>query len=293
MHTLKSWGFKMVYKIIPINYNSKLEELQKNSIKHKFLYQSVKDEIILYEESESSNIKIYCIFGFYFLIAKAANCTSVDEIRISDFKKLDDSQAYYGHYFHNLQADEDISQSLRNSNTLKISDINCYDNSDIKVVFAESGFVVCNKLNLSAEDKFDRVLLLFLLSLAYNLKAEKLLQDVSNSYKKSSYEDMILLRDEIYAFDLNCYFYNPVKQNKHQVYNIWNLISQNYDVKIKHDEIKSQVVDLTGIIELKHKSILEENAQKSTTKLNIIMIILAAASFISIFKDELKALIGN
>ena len=283
----------MVYKIIPINYNSKLEELQKNSIKHKFLYQSVKDEIILYEESESSNIKIYCIFGFYFLIAKAANCTSVDEIRISDFKKLDDSQAYYGHYFHNLQADEDISQSLRNSNTLKISDINCYDNSDIKVVFAESGFVVCNKLNLSAEDKFDRVLLLFLLSLAYNLKAEKLLQDVSNSYKKSSYEDMILLRDEIYAFDLNCYFYNPVKQNKHQVYNIWNLISQNYDVKIKHDEIKSQVVDLTGIIELKHKSILEENAQKSTTKLNIIMIILAAASFISIFKDELKALIGN
>lgn len=283
----------MVYKIIPINYNSKLEELQKNSIKHKFLYQSVKDEIILYEESESSNIKIYCIFGFYFLIAKAANCTSVDEIRISDFKKLDDSQAYYGHYFHNLQADENISQSLRNSNTLKISDINCYDNSDIKVVFAESGFVVCNKLNLSAEDKFDRVLLLFLLSLAYNLKAEKLLQDVSNSYKKSSYEDMILLRDEIYAFDLNCYFYNPVKQNKHQVYNIWNLISQNYDVKIKHDEIKSQVVDLTGIIELKHKSILEENAQKSTTKLNIIMIILAAASFISIFKDELKALIGN
>lgn len=283
----------MVYKIIPINYNSKLEELQKNSIKHKFLYQSVKDEIILYEESESSNIKIYCIFGFYFLIAKAANCTSVDEIRISDFKKLDDSQAYYGHYFHNLQADENISQSLRNSNTLKISDINCYDNSDIKVVFAERGFVVCNKLNLSAEDKFDRVLLLFLLSLAYNLKAEKLLQDVSNSYKKSSYEDMILLRDEIYAFDLNCYFYNPVKQNKHQVYNIWNLISQNYDVKIKHDEIKSQVVDLTGIIELKHKSILEENAQKSTTKLNIIMIILAAASFISIFKDELKALIGN
>ena len=283
----------MVYKIIPINYNSKFEKLQKNSIKHKFLYQSVKDEIILYEESESSNIKMYCIFGFYFLIAKAANCTSVDEIRISDFKKLDDSQAYYGHYFHNLQADENISQSLRNSNTLKISDINCYDNSDIKVVFAESGFVVCSKLNLSAEDKFDRVLLLFLLSLAYNLKAEKLLQDVSNSYKKSSYEDMILLRDEIYAFDLNCYFYNPVKQNKHQVYNIWNLISQNYDVKIKHDEIKSQVVDLTGIIELKHKSILEENAQKSTTKLNIIMIILAAASFISIFKDELKALIGN
>src|SRR5574344_896360 len=218
----------MVYKIILINYNSKLEELQKNSIKHKFLYQSVKDKIILYEESESSNIKIYCIFGFYFLIAKAANCTSVDEIRISDFKKLDDSQAYYGQYFHNLQADEDISQSLRNSNTLKISDINCYDNSDIKVVFAESGFVVCSKLNLSAEDKFDRVLLLFLLSLAYNLKAEKLLQDVSNSYKKSSYEDMILLRDEIYAFDLNCYFYNPVKQNKHQVYNIWNLISQNY-----------------------------------------------------------------
>lgn len=281
----------MVYKIIPINYNSKLEKFQKNSIKHKFLYQSVKDEIILYEESENSNIKIYCIFGFYFLIVQGLNCTSVDEIRISDFKKLDDSQAYYGHYFDNLKDDEDISQSLRNSNTLKISDINCYDNSDIKVVFAESGFVVCSKLNLNAEDKFDRVLLLFLLSLAYNLKAEKLLQDVSNAYKNSSYEDMILLRDEIYAFDLNCYFYNPVKQNKHQVYNIWNLISQNYDVKIKHDEIKSQVVDLTTIIESKHKAFLEEKSKKNERKLTLIGIAIGIASLVSVFKD-FKELFG-
>ena len=167
----------------------------------------------------------------------------------------------------------------------------CNDNSDIKVVFAESGFVVCSKLNLNAEDKFDRVLLLFLLSLAYNLKAEKLLQDVSNAYKNSSYEDMILLRDEIYAFDLNCYFYNPVKQNKHQVYNIWNLISENYDVKIKHDEIKSQVVDLTTIIESKHKAFLEEKSKKNERKLTLIGIAIGIASLVSVFKD-FKELFG-
>lgn len=281
----------MVYKIIPINYNSKLEELQKNSIKHKFLYQSVKDEIILYEESENSNIKIYCIFGFYFLIVKALDCTFVDEIRIPDFNKLDDSQAYYGHYFDNLQADENISQSLRKSNTLKISNINCYDNSDIKVVFAESGFVVCSKLNFRAEGKFERVLLLFLLALAYNLKAEKLLQDVSKSYKNNSYEDMIKLRDEIYAFDLNCFFHNPVIQNKHQVYTIWNLIAQNYDVQVKHNEIKSQVSDLTNIIESKHKAYLEEKTRKNEKALTWIGLAIGLASLVSVFKD-LKELLG-
>ena len=102
---------------------------------------------------------------------------------------------------------------------------------------------------------------------------------------------MILLRDEIYAFDLNCYFYNPVKQNKHQVYNIWNLISQNYDVKIKHDEIKSQVVDLTTIIESKHKAFLEEKSKKNERKLTLIGIAIGIASLVSVFKD-FKELFG-
>jgi hypothetical protein len=43
----------MVCKIVPIKYNSKIEQLQKNNIKHKFLYQSVKDEIALYEENQN------------------------------------------------------------------------------------------------------------------------------------------------------------------------------------------------------------------------------------------------
>ena len=281
----------MVCKIVPIKYNSKIEQLQKNNIKHKFLYQSVKDEIALYEENQNSNVKIYSFFGFYFLVANSQNKEITDSIRIGDFEKLDDSQAYYGYYFNSIQANEIISQTLRNSNTLQISEKNSYDNSDINVVLSENGFVLCSKLNLSAEDKFERVLLLFLLALAYNLKAEKLLQDVSKSYKNNSYENMIKLRDEIYAFDLNCFFHNPVIQNKHQVYTIWNLIAQNYDVQVKHNEIKSQVSDLTNIIESKHKAYLEEKTRKNEKALTWIGLAIGLASLVSVFKD-LKELLG-
>lgn len=281
----------MVCKIVPIKYNSKIEQLQKNNIKHKFLYQSVKDEIALYEENQNSNVKIYSFFGFYFLVANSQNKEITDSIRIGDFEKLDDSQAYYGYYFNSIQANEIISQTLRNSNTLQISEKNSYDNSDINVVLSENGFVLCSKLNLSAEDKFERVLLLFLLALAYNLKAEKLLQDVSKSYKNNSYENMIKLRDEIYAFDLNCFFHNPVIQNKHQVYTIWNLIAKNYDVQVKHNEIKSQVSDLTNIIESKHKAFLEEKTRKNEKALTWIGLAIGLASLVSVFKD-LKELLG-
>ncbi|MBE0492680.1 MAG: hypothetical protein IBX44_10605 [Sulfurospirillum sp.] len=281
----------MVYKIVPIKYNSKIEQLQKNNIKHKFLYQSVKDEIALYEENQNSNIKIYSFFGFYFLVVSSQNKEITESIRIGDFEKLDDSQAYYGHYFNSIQANETISQTLRNSNTLQISEKNSYDNSDINVVLSENGFVLCSKLNLSAEDKFERVLLLFLLALAYNLKAEKLLQEVSKSYKNNSYDNMIKLRDEIYAFDLNCFFHNPVIQNKHQVYTIWNLIAKNYDVQVKHNEIKSQVSDLTNIIESKHKAFLEEKTRKNEKALTWIGLAIGLASLVSVFKD-LKELLG-
>ena len=281
----------MVCKIVPIKYNSKIEQLQKNNIKHKFLYQSVKDEIALYEENQNSNVKIYSFFGFYFLVANSQNKEITDSIRIGDFEKLDDSQAYYGYYFNSIQANEIISQTLRNSNTLQISEKNSYDNSDINVVLSENGFVLCSKLNLSAEDKFERVLLLFLLALAYNLKAEKLLQDVSKSYKNNSYENMIKLRDEIYAFDLNCFFHNPVIQNKHQVYTIWNLIAKNYDVQVKHNEIKSQVSYLTNIIESKHKAFLEEKTRKNEKALTWIGLAIGLASLVSVFKD-LKELLG-
>ena len=40
---------------------------------------------------------------------------------------------------------EEISNELRGTKTLNIDETNCYDNSDIKVVFSENGFAFISK----------------------------------------------------------------------------------------------------------------------------------------------------
>lgn len=263
----------MTYKITPIKKPSKKEELTKQELQHKFLYPSVKSEVEFYTHNSHNSIVIYCIFGFYFLVGD-----DINKNHYKDFQKIEDTDVYNAYYFDTLQSDESISQTLRNSNTLQISTHNSYDSSDIKVVFAEKGFVTCSKLNLCAKDKFERVLLLYLVVMAYNQKAQVLLQEVSQSHKNKSYEDMIKKRDEIYAFDLNCFFSNPVKQNRQQVYDIWNIIAKVYDTKNKYDEIKSQVIDLVNVIEIQYK-------EKQEKKLSIILAIVTFTSLISVFKD--------
>lgn len=278
----------MHIKIVPINYDSKIETLEKKEIKHKFLYESVKAEISYYEDKENT---IYNFFGLYFLVCRAATKEQVDKVGWGIYKMVEDMHPYYGHYFETLLDDETVSQALRNSSTLKISDQNAYDNTDIKVVFSESGFVFCNKLSYDAKEKFERVELLFILALAYNAKVVRLMQEVATAHKSKSYTKMIELRDAIYSFDLNCFFYNPVKQNKHQVYTLWEIVSSVYDVKIKHDEIKSQITDLTGVIEVKQKEERDNKAQKIERTLTLVGIAIGIASLVSVFKD-LKELVG-
>ena len=199
----------MIYEIKHVELKSiKVNNLQKIIFPHKFLFDSLTKEIEYFKENE--NVDIYGIFGCYFSIKK----------KMAVEKK--DSKSYYGYYLENNPTDSHISSVLRDSKTLKITENNCYENDDIKVVFAEKGFVLCDNfrhINESEKyNKFNRTLLMFLLALSYNIKSEELSQSVSLAYKNKSYEDMSRLRDEIYAFDLECFFYNPVKHDRQQVY---------------------------------------------------------------------------
>jgi hypothetical protein len=283
MDTQSNFG----YKIIPIKKPSSFDMLEKQELVHKFLYHSVKNEISFYTHKEYFDIRVYSVFGFYFLLSCDMAMSTYEE-----FIKLDDADVYSAYYSTTEQNDQYISQILRNSNTLEISEKNSYDNPDIKVVFGENGFVLCSKLNIDAEEKFERVILLFLVAMAYNLKVQTLLQDVSLSYKNGSYKEMIKKRDEIYAFDLNCFFANPVKPNRHQVYEIWNVIAKVYDTKNKHDEIKSQVIDLANVIEIQYKEKQEKIEKTKEKRLSIFLAIIAAASLISVINDFMD-LIGR
>ena len=83
--------------------------------------------------------------------------------------------------------------------------------------------------------------------------------------------------EEIHAFDLQFFFENPIKMDRYQTYNLWNIIATNYNVKAKHDEIKSQVLSLAKIISRnreKKQLLLEKKFQTRVTKLGIVIAII-------------------
>ena len=265
------------YKIILIEKIEKFENLEKIEGKNLFLQDSVSDKISIYKFDEYQ--KIYSIFGFDFLVEKEIGKTN---FKSNLFKKNDDT-IYHCYYSKQELSDVEISKILRDSTTLQISENNSYD-SDIKFVVCEKGFLWQDKYNFDNTDKFEKALLLFLIALAYNEKSAQILKNVSNSYKKSSYNEMIKTRNEIYNFDLNCFFTNPVKQNRHQLYDIWSIIEKNYHVVAIHNEIKMQVVELTNIIETIKKD-------KFARNIAIIGVCLGVLSLISAMKD-FKELFG-
>jgi len=275
----------LIYKIITIkNDEYKITEQNNVQIKHKFLYESVLNEIKCFK-NEEEGITYYKFFNnITFIILSAEDKISVDSIKVFGSDNIGD--VYYSHFFDKDQLDDEISISLRNSSTLKIDNENSYNSKNMRVVFAEKGFVLCNKTQTyDLSDNFDRLLLLFLLSLAYNSYTEVLINDVTKAYNSSDYKKMIELRNEIYSFGLKCFFHNPVKQNRHETFNLWNLISENYYVNIKHHEMKSQVADLTGVIESKYKDIEHKKSKRLEKTLSIFGFIIAITSLIGVYKD--------
>ena len=128
------------------------------------------------------------------------------------------------------------------------------------------------KYNKQTIDKFDRFLLLFLLALAYNARMDAFLKDsidIYNTYKSENtnlsdtiYKRIIDFREYVYFFNLKYFFEFPVKQDRRELFKIWELISNTYLVKQKHDEINAQVSDLTKVITLnQNEKKLEEEKE--------------------------------
>ncbi|WP_122894119.1 hypothetical protein [Arcobacter peruensis] len=228
---IRYYGFKEIR-------GSELYDKQKITKNHKFLYESVNSEINYYK---SDDIKMSYINYFKKIFF--------------EIKELESKSKKADFFAYHISGDKkdisnmEISKLLRNSDTLKINESNCYDNKDIKVVFSENGFVFIAKFDEQI-DKFERIYILYLLAQAYNLYTEKLMMDVSSSYKNENFNKMLTLRKEIYSFDLSCFFSNPVNYKKQQMHTIWSFLHDIYSVEENHKEMKSQVEDLVNLIEI-------------------------------------------
>lgn len=271
----------MIHKISIIKYDdSKVKSLNLQNIKHKFLYDSLYQDIKYIQNDNSIE---YVFFDAIHIIITSAQSKEELEDKTNDDNCL---ESFYGYYFDELLENDEISQYLRNSSTLTIDETNSYDSKNMKVVFSENGFLFSKKRDkYDLTDTFDRVMFLFSLSIAINTYTEILINEVTQSFIEKDFEKMIKIRDDIYSFDVRCFFNNPIKINRHETFNLWNLISENYHIKLKYDEMKSQISDLANIIEVKQKNLEEIKNKKFEKVVAVVGTILALTSLLGVYMD--------
>jgi hypothetical protein len=263
---IKYYCFKEVEKS---ELNGK-SEIKKH---HKFLNESIQKKITYFIDKSTNKEYINYFDKVYF------------EVEVGDkkFNKCD----FFACYIPSEKKDitnENISNELRGTKTLNIDDINCYDNTDIKVVFSENGFAFISKFD-EQKDKFERIYILYLLAHTYNSYTEKTIVDVSNSYNSKELQKMLDLRKEIYIFDLNYFFANPVNYKKQQLHTIWTYLNSIYKIEKNREEMKSQVKDLVELIEIELKEIAEEKNKSKTFWLAIFGLLITMFSLVSAYKD--------
>lgn len=258
-------------KYYSFNEVNKEDVLNKNVVikKHKFLHESVNNEITYYKDAKKSKEYISYFGKIYFEITEHENKP----------KKADFLACYISKGDKDI-TEEDISINLRGSRTLKATPTNSYDNPDIKVIFSENGFAFIEKFG-DQTIKFERIYISFLLAHSYNLYSEELILDVSKAYSNSNHKKMFELRKEIYIFDLNCFFFNPVSYKNQQQHTIWSSLSAIYSVEENHKEMKTQIKDLVNLIEI------DENKRSlsRTAILGFIGLMITALSIGSVYAD--------
>lgn len=266
------------------------KEVDKNSLNgktetikhHKFFNEIIQEKITYFKDEKTNKEYINYFDKVYF------------QIEISDNKvnKCDFFACYIPSDKKNI-SNEDISNELRGTKTLKIDETNCYDNIDIKVVFSENGFAFISKFN-DQKDKFERVYVLYLLAHTYNLYTQQIISEISNSYKSKELQKMLDLRKEIYIFDLNYFFSNPVNYKKQQLHSIWEYLNKIYCVETNRKEMKSQVKDLVELIEIEQKEQSDKKEKNRILWLTVFGLLITMFSLVSAYKDikEMK-LFGN
>lgn len=280
--------------------------MEQNTQEYKFFYDGVRIGIKAQYGSSMDEI-IYTFFNNVQITTntKTFYIEGGIEHTVIDIKYSKRDFAYKALFYDKVVNSDLISEEFRDAKTFKPDDTNSYETSYFHFMISEKGFAVYKKPNFynknksktneeqpdneniqnefkekdTADQVFYRILMMYLLALAYNQKMDKFsnmmaLIFMNNKQNKKYTESLETFITDIHAFDLQYFFENPVKMDRYQTYNLWNIIARNYNVKAKHDEIKSQVLALADIISRnkeKKQALLEKKFHKRITRLGLII----------------------
>lgn len=276
--------------------------MEQNSQEYKFFYDGVRLGVKTQYGSSMDEV----IYTFFNDIQITTNTRTFYieggiEHTVIDIKYSKREFAYKALFYDKVVSSELISEEFRDAKTFKPDETNSYETSYFHFMISEKGFAVYKKPSYynknksktnddqennensqnevkekdTADQVFYRILMMYLLALAYNQKMDKLSNLMAAIYVRKQDNNLLeKFMESIHAFDLQFFFENPVKMDRYQTYNLWQIIAKNYNVKAKHDEIKSQVLALADIISRnkeKEQVLLEKKFHKKVSRYAILL----------------------
>lgn len=231
----------------------------------KFTYDSVLKNTFIYKEDE---YYLYEIIGEQFIVYE----TNINDELINKYKNNNNDNIYPKNYKvssdvfravydSNRHPKETLNYATRTKPTMK-EDFT-YNNNGLNLIVCESG--ICVSTNL--KKRFDNILILYILGLAYNFKAISIINKTTAICDNT--KELIAIRDEILKYDIKYYFKNPVLANRPELYNIYKLIDSYYNINNLYKEVKSQAISIAKL--------LEDRQINKTNQINSTLAILLAA----------------
>ena len=227
--------------------------------KHRFLQETLLAEVKFYQDSDQREYVSF--FDQVFFVLHEVDEQSAKQLPKALWgMKAEPACIYYIHHASQNDESDSISKLLRNSKTLELCDKNTFDSTSLKAVFSERGAWIWPKKN--GRITFERYRLLYLLARSYNLFAEMELKQVVKVYDAKDLGQMIHHRETVLAFDLKCFYANPVLVDRYELYQAWPLLTGLFNVNQVHDEMKSQIQDLSELISAKQQTQLDSRYKR-------------------------------
>lgn len=253
----------MFYEIFRIN-PIKDGDFNLVPLKEKLFLSTISNNITYFE---GPNYYIYKIFEICFCVKWADSKKDLKSVNVPEIAPFKETFHYYAFCCDTPLEDREVSQNIRGTNTLILTNDNTITNEYKTVVIDKKGFgVFCEKQQFNnVKQYFLWTLDCVLLALAYNYSADDFTKKTIELYKlENKTKKLIEHRKNMFAFAIENYCHYPIAEGRYFVYEIWEKVSAILNVQNIHEEMKFQIQDIVNAIETEQNNTMIKNYNKRT-----------------------------
>lgn len=189
-------------------------------------------------------------------------------------------------YVANTQTEVEVSQFLRESNTLKFETCNTYETVDVILNISELGFAMRTAYKMDRSDRYNRLLILQALMLVYEQYMQGMNSEMMQTLDSNKgFEAILELRNKMAYFNAKYYFLHPVNHKYHELYAFHKLMVKKMNIQQSSAELGSNIKALEEISKIE--------SEKKSEKFHKVMVVLGLViTLISIPDTFVKWVLG-